>query len=336
MQTFFIEYRDPLFGAIIFFGLIAVISISSYWFALFRRDEKLGEINIFLKNFYRDSDSYIKELNSIESLPIIKDLAESFKISQDYQKAIKLYQHLLNRAVLDSDRFSILRELAILYLRVGFIQRADELFLTLIKFNSRDIVALKNLLIISEKMQNFKREEDILDSLDELLDDREYLLRERAFLNFNRVKFSQLNLDQKVSKLFEINQNIDPIDRLIVNFLIESDIQILYSNLDKLQLESSIDLLWHLKDSKLNLDIISTNQFFSEVVSARGYHLKKRSDIFELSTLIELNSFKKRADLEFKYRCKSCNRVYPIYFDRCPNCLSLLDFKIEKFLVELK
>ena len=47
MNTFFIEFRDPLFSVIIFFAIIFIITFFSYWWGRYRRKEDSRHLDKF-------------------------------------------------------------------------------------------------------------------------------------------------------------------------------------------------------------------------------------------------------------------------------------------------
>ena len=345
MDNFYIEYRDPIFGLIIFFFIIIVISISTYWLGIFKKRDKEHNINLFLENFnLKDSEDSINLLNNSNDLKLILTLAKCFYQNGEYDKSIAIYLKALENIKNQRDKVTILELLASIYLKVGFLERAKELFLNILKITPRNLEVLKKLLILYENLKDFDKAYELLEPLEELvskLSDSEkiYLKKVEAFLNVNKILNSNLNIIQKSEKLFAVHSKKYKIDRLLIEFLIENNISNFYVNLDKIDLRMGIDLLWNLKKDKVKLNEIRKNQFLSELFSAKGFKLRDKSDIFEFSILIDLNSYKNSkvmVDLNFKYSCKICNEVYPIHFNRCPNCLSLFEFEVKLNLVEVK
>lgn len=345
LESFFIEYRDPIFGLIIFFLIIILISISTYWLGLFKKRDKENSINLFLQNFsIKDREDFLTLLENTNDMKLLLTLAKCFYQSGEYNKAISIYLKILKSVKNQKDKIEILYELASIHLKIGFLKRSKEFFLNILKITPRNLEALKKLLIIYEKLQDFEKANELLEPFEELtlnLNEKEklYLKREEAFIGANMILHSNLKNEEKCSKLFEIHSKKYKIDRLLIEFLIEHNIRKFYANLGKIDLLAGLDLLWYLDESKVNLDIIRGDKLLSEIFSAKGYQLTDKSDIFELSILIDLNSYKERkssASLNFKYMCKSCNEIYPIHFSRCPNCLSLFEFEVIPNLIELK
>jgi len=325
MENFFLEYRDPLSSLIIFFLLILIVSLSSYWLGIFKSKDKDSSITSFLDKLssYSDRD-FLYLLENTKDRKILINLAKCFLKNGEHDKAIDTYLHILNQNLQLKEKIEILTLLGDTYFRVGFLQKAKDTFLNVLKTYPRNIYSLKKLLIINEKMLDFKSAYETLEPLEELGID---IQKERAYLKTKLIK----NRD-KIDELLYIHREIYKIDRLLIEYLINKDIDKLYENLELFDVKNSIDLFWHLDESKINFDIIKTHKILTSVFSAKGFNLKNSSEIFELAILIDLNSFNNNqtdATLDFKYECKSCFEIFPFYFDRCPNCLNLFEFDLK-------
>ncbi len=343
MENFFIEYRDPIFGLIVLFLIIVLVSISTYWFGLFKKKDKEHNINLFLENFnIKDRENFLSLLESTNNSKLLLTLAKCFYQSGEYDKTISIYLKVLQNVKTQKDKIEILSELASINLKIGFLKKAKELFLSILKITPRNTQALKKLLIIYEKLQEYDKASELLEPFEVLNlseDEQIYLKKEEAFIKANIVLNSNLTIDEKGDKLLQIHQNKHKIDRFIIEFLIQNDISKFYENLDKIELLRGVDLLWYLENEKVNLNFIKNNALLSGLFSAKGFKLTDKSDIFEFSVLIDLNSYsdkKSSATLSFEYMCGSCNEIYPIHFNRCPNCLSLFEFDVISKLIELK
>ena len=61
MNLFFIEFRDPLFGLIVFFTLIFVITFVSYWWGKYKYREDSKYLDKFLKDLQKLQKGSAKE-----------------------------------------------------------------------------------------------------------------------------------------------------------------------------------------------------------------------------------------------------------------------------------
>lgn len=334
MESFFIEYRDPLFSLIILFLTILVVSICSYWFGVFKSRDKDSQINYFLNQFNNYSDEeFSLLLKEIQNDKLLISFAKCFFKNGEHDRAIDIYLHILT---ISNDRYKRLKTLNLLggvYLKVGFLQKAKDIHLNILKNYPRDVNSLKMLIIIYEKMQDYKKAYEVLEPLEELGID---ISKERANIK-SKVILSDNSIKDKALKLFEIHKSIARIDRILLEYLIAHNIDFFYNNIDEFDIKNSIDLFWYLDNSKINLAIIKRHKLLCEVFSARGFNLIDKSDVFELSILIDLNSFngnKERANLSFRYECSNCFETFPFYLQRCPNCLNLFEFDLKLSLIK--
>ncbi len=99
MDGLVVEYRDPLFGIIIFFTLIFVISFLTYSFGLYKEKKSRAEYRKLLQRFELGNlkeEDYV-HLYATYNLPFdsIILLASTFLHKGEYNKAIGVYLALL-------------------------------------------------------------------------------------------------------------------------------------------------------------------------------------------------------------------------------------------------
>lgn len=329
MNTFFLEYRDPLFGIIIFFVIIFVITFFSYWWGRFKRKEDHRHLNKFLRQF--------RSLPSQEELQVMISggelsekswvlLAQSYSKNGDFEKAIEIYNELL--IVGDKANYKeILFLLGRTYFKAGFLERAKQVFLEILKGNPRTPQALHYLLLVYEYMRDYKSALEVLEPLDEMKKDieaDETYLKTLALLN--DMKMSQEN---KSAKLLEMYTEKGQLTYLVFEYLFRVNPKLAWSNFDSSKSELLTDILWRLETEHLDLDIITQNGYLRELYTARGdVNLATQSFVFEFDILINLKQ-KSNATLNFEYICDSCKQVFPFAFNRCSNCHSIDTSRIE-------
>jgi lipopolysaccharide biosynthesis regulator YciM len=170
MNSFFIEFRDPLFGVIVFFTLIFIVTLLSYWWARFKTKEDHRHLEKFLKNFR--SLPTEDELNKLMSKGELNEkswllLAQSYFKNGEYEKSIEIYLELLKSK--DNTNYrDILFLLGKTYFKAGFLERAKQIFLEILKNNPRTPQALNGLLLVYEYMRDYSSAFEVLESLNEL------------------------------------------------------------------------------------------------------------------------------------------------------------------------
>ena len=328
MNSFFIEFRDPLFSIITFFLIIFLISLLSYWYGKYKNSKDAKYLDAFLKQF-RTLPSH-DELQVLISGGELSEkswllLAHSYSKSGDYEKSIEIYNELLK--IQGENQRETLFLLGKTYFKAGFLERSKQIFLTILRTHPRTPQALHYLLLVYEYMRDFKSALDVLDPLDALNKDialDSIYLKTLALLNE-----SDLTNQEKAEQLAREFAEHHQLAHMIFEYLFRVDIDLAWRTFDSSKSEYLSDILWNLDLKDLNLDIISQNGYLRELYSAKGYvDLAEGSSIFELDLLIKLKG-KASATLSFEYICSNCKVVYPFVFNRCSSCHAIDTAEIE-------
>ncbi len=337
MNSLFIEFRDPLFGIIIFFSLVFVIALISYWWGRFKRKEDSRYLNSFLDVF--NSMPTEQELKTLMSTQAISEksaliMAQAYYRNGDYEKCIEIYLIMLEMQKDPSEKSETLYLLGQTYFKAGFLERAQEIFLQILKQFPRTPKALHYLLIVYEKMHQFDRALEVLEPLDELGIDN---TKDRVYLQaISIIRSGDYGVDEKAERLLALYKEHHLLSYLIFEYLFRHTPQLAWENLDTGQAERIIDLLWNAREAEANLDIITSNSYLRELFSAKGTALlAQESTIFEFDVLIKLNiADQGGATLQFDYLCGECKQIYPFSFHRCPNCHSIDSVVTEALLTK--
>ncbi|MEA2091064.1 MAG: tetratricopeptide repeat protein [Campylobacterota bacterium] len=329
MNLFFLEYRDPLFGIIIFFVLIFVITFFSYWWAKFRKKEDYRHLDKFLRQFRSlPSKSELKVLITKGELSEKSWLllAHSYYKNGDYEKSIEIYNELLKVGDKSNYRDTLFL-LGRTYFKAGFLERAKEIFLKILQNNPRTPQALHYLLLVYEHMREYGLALDVLEPLDELQKDIQsdsVYLKLLALLND-----TDIEQEIKVERLIESYKKNHQLTYMVYEYLFRADPKLAWENFDSSKSEMLTDILWQVDKKDLNLDIITQNGYLRELYTARGdVSMALSSSVFELDVLINLNK-STNATLSFEYICDNCKVVFPFAFSRCSSCHSIDTARIE-------
>lgn len=334
MDNLVLEYRDPLFGIMAFFALVFIISFLTYTFSSYKERLARKEYRKFLRRFEigdLKKEDYVhlyKTYNlSFDSILLI---ASSFLKKGEYNKAISVYLSLLEHVGDRVKKEELLELLGATYYKGGFMQRSRDIFLKILKFSPRNGFALKYLLLIYEKLQEFKKAQEVLISLNEIDIDT---TKDKVYIDsLNILNDSLLSYDKKTIILFEIFNKNKIIERLFVQFLLLYNKEFFWKNYQLFKMNDIVDLLWYLNFDDIDFDAVTKDKYLSEVYNAKGYiNTIEHSEDFDLDILILLNKHehKVNADLDFEFICDSCKRSHPIYDTRCPHCHNILTFNIK-------
>ena len=333
MNSFFIEFRDPLFSIILFFVIIFIITFFSYWWSRYKHKEDSAHLDSFLRQFGASPST--DELRLLVSKGELSEkswllLANTYFKNGDYEKSIDIYKQMLK--IGNSNTKETMFLLGKTYFKAGFLERSRQIFLEILKKNPHTPQALHYLVLIYESMRNYKMALEVLEPLDALGED---VKEEEAYLKvLMLLADKELSIDERVSKLLELYASSHTLAHLIFEYLFRVNPVVAWEHFDFSKSELLSDLFWHLESQNLNFDIIAKNGYLRELYSARGEcSLENSSSIFEFDILIKLQN-RASATLAFEYVCSSCKAVYPFVFHRCFTCHNIATSKVEYRLIK--
>lgn len=323
MDTFFIEFRDPLFGIVVFFILLFVLSFLSYWWGRYKSVREHLDLESFLGKFESigEGDKLAEQVqtNSITSESWLL-LAQSFEHQGNYEKSVEIYHALLAK-----NRDPIFQKDALLLLgksffKAGFLERSRQTFLQILGNSPRTPQALHYLILIYEQLQQYDKALEVMESLEELSTDA---LSEKLYLECRLLLSDhRIGIDQKAQQLIALYEEHHTLGYMIFEWLFTYRAHEAWKHFDQSLSERLSDVLWRLGDDNLDLDIIARNTYLRELFSARGsLELAEGSSIFELDVLIALRRCGvAKSTLQFEYTCNKCNQISFLPFHRCPHC----------------
>ena len=334
MNTLFIEFRDPLFGIIVFFVIIFIVTFFSYWWGKYKTKASYKHLDKFLKQFGSlPSQNELKVLIQKGGLSEKSWLllAQSYSKNGDYEKSIEIYNELIKINDISNNRDTLFL-LGRTYFKAGFLERAKQIFLEILKENPRTPQALHYLLLVYEHMREYKSALEVLEPLDEL---NENILKDRVYLkSLELLNDTTKSVDIKTHELLALYKDSHQMTYLVFEYLFRVNPKLAWENFDSSKSKLLVDILWHIDKKDLNLDIIANNGYLRELYTARGdIDLATSSSIFEFDILINLKA-NVNATLNFEYTCESCNQSFPFAFNRCGSCQSIdtlrVDFSLTK------
>ena len=339
MDNLVLEYDDPLFGIIAFFLFIFIISFLTYSFSVYKEKRARREYRKLLKRFELGKlkeDDYV-HLYKTYNLPFdsIILLSSTFLHKGDYNKAISVYLALLEHVRDRVKKEELLELLGTTYFKGGFMQRSRDIFLKILKFSPRNKNALTHLLIIYERLKEYKNASEVIVSLDEL---QQNISKEKVYIDsLQTLNDPLLSFEKKREKIEKLYKDDQTIERLYAQFLLQFNKELFWKAINQFNVENLIDLLWYLNFDDIDFDTVSQNRFLNELYNAKGYlSTLEHSDDFAFDILMLLNrhEHKVHADLNFEFLCTSCKHKHPIFDTRCPHCHSILSFKVRHTLVK--
>ena len=339
MDNIVLEYRDPLFGIILIFLLIFVISFFTYYYSIYkerkaRKDYRKLSLRFELGKLKEEDYVHLYKTYNLPFDSILL-LASSFLHKGDYNKAVSVYLTLLEHVNDRVKKEELLELLGTTYFKGGFLQRSKEVFLRILKFSPKNKNALLYLLLINEKLKDFKKAKEISFCLEELNKD---MSRDKIYLDSLIIlNDSVLSYERRTELLYEIFKENKIIERIFATFLVQFNKTFFWNHIKEFDCSKFMDLMWYLNFDDIDFDKVSQNEFLIELYNAKGFlSTLKHSKDFDLDILIFINQHEHNisATLNFEFICSSCKKSHPVFDTRCPHCHNILTFKVKHNLVK--
>jgi len=333
----FLEYRDPMVGLIILFSAIFLISFVNYWWGAYKSKEEKADIEDFIKRFEIVSDEgEFKRLLKDKTIPLesLVLLAHGYGKSGNYEKAIGLYLLALDRTKKREEKEYILSELGKTYFNAGFLRRSCEVFLDSLKLHPRNEESLKYLSVSYEKLKEYNRAIEVLDSLEEL---GAKVSKQRYYLKALSIKYDyKLSNKQKIEKLKSMLKNAPFIERKIFELWQITKEEVDLELFNTFNHKKLLDMLWMADTQWFDISTCKA-PLVQEISSAKGLIEPQTTNYtyFELEVLSNLQSIGyTKASLNFEYICDECKSNFPVHSHRCPNCQAIASASIEPVITK--
>ncbi|PZT48609.1 tetratricopeptide repeat protein [Helicobacter valdiviensis] len=336
-----IDYRDPLFGIIVFIFLVGIASLIGYYWNYFASKKRKSALIKFMQNYdYVGFDEEAKEFLALSSNPTssILFMANMYQKSGNYEKAIRLYTTLLEYTKNPLDKVPILEYLGEAYYKAGFLKRSKEIFLEILRYYPRMGNILEKLIKIQEELGEYQEALNSTDCLEELKGDTKL---QSAYLKSKILILQAKNLNSPLKKLLMLLKQEPQLLRLILSFLKDfypREFWEIVFNLKEEDILDILDILWNIPLQDLP-KIPQTHNLLNSIYEAKGYFAltPNKKATFELEVLCLLKEKQNfQGDLAFHYFCQECKGSSPLFFERCPHCGKLLSMHVRNFLKEKK
>ena len=334
LDNFLPNYDSPLFSIILVLLIIAAVALVTYGWSLHFKQRTKSQLMEFLERF--DSAACVLEEGDLPfdksmSKPLLL-LAKAFETSGEYHKSISIYLYLIK----NGENRELLEQLGKVYLKAGFLERAESIFLEILSQNPRDIPVLYQLGQVYELLQQYDK---AIETLEPLQMQGEEIGMLKSFWAFERLQLDEhLSAAEKSTALIQMLERQPALYRLIIMALFHLSSETGWKYLKHDRLGEVLDLLWYLPSSQLDFDIIHSDHRLTKLYVARGdikqtdaLLLTKESGSVSIDILVAARfSGEMRGELSFSYLCNRCKQSFPIAFKRCPNCLAINSAHIEE------
>ena len=334
MEQILPSYRDPLFSILLIITLILLTALITYIWGLYAQNIRDENLKGFLDKFNSINsidEDWIFNSNMIKPLEI---LAKVHQERGEYNRSIDIYLYLIKNSDTKISKIDFLHSLGEVYLYAGFLERAKNIFLEILKESPRSPDTLYNLLIVYEMLHLYDKALEVITPLRVLYQNVDIV---EEFLRFQTLIYDK-KIVNKIDRLEDMILLYPSLYRNIILYLFKSNFQKAWSLFDEDRLSDILDILWMLPKSKVDLDIISKYISLKRLYYAKGYlqESKTPSNIFVIEMLANSRSMGfDDGGLSFTYICNKCQNRFPISFYRCQNCMSINSISIEANVIKI-
>ena len=362
-------YKDPLFGIVLLFLIIAIIGAIDFIRNRLKERRRTHSLENLKKSYeflgIKDGVEEFLRLNQ-NATPTLEFIAQAYIQSGNLQEAIKIYTSILNSTAAPQDKERILYALGVAHFQAGFLQRAKNTFLEILKNSPRDSASLLYLLRVYEKLNEYQNAIDVVDCLQEIyeqsgnIDDTKYLEsleQNRAYLRtMHLFGDEKMSFEDKIAELEALRERFMRLEKSILVYYKHYNLALFWQKAQESRnIENLLDVFWRTPDTEIPVEIL-TNPKIIEVYKARGLiESSATGGVIESSESQQaLDSVNKgfankgavcakfeleavrllrthtpfNADLHFEYRCSECKEIFPLESHRCPTCNALLSFEV--------
>ncbi len=336
MNSFLPGYNDPVFSILLIILIAIAVALVTHAWGVYRQEKLRRSLYSFLDKFDTTSCSLEEEDVPFEegmSKPLLL-LAKAFEQSGNYAKTISICLYLIRHTRDDE----LLIYLGKVYLRAGFYQRAEEIFLEIIARHPRRRDVLEQLEYLYESLQEYPKAREALEALKAQGVETGALEGHLRFLEL-RGEPSLLPAEraEALEKLLDENGSLY---RPVVQELFRLDTSRAWKRVDPARMPEIVDILWFLPPAQLQLDIIAGQKSLEAIYFARGDLEEGPEDESGMFAVDMLCAARRGGyfggTMSFSYLCTSCKQSFPVSFVRCPSCLALDSLNVEAHLVPSK
>ena len=334
MNSFLPSYNDPIFSILLIILIAIAVALVTHAWGVYRREKLRRSLYSFLDRFDTTSCSLEEEDVPFEegmAKPLLL-LAKAFEQSGNYAKTISICLYLIRHTRDDE----LLIYLGKVYLRAGFYQRAEEIFLEIIARHPRRKDVLEQLEYLYESLQEYAKAREALEALKAQGVATEALEGHLRFLELRGDK--SLRPAERAEALEGLLEENGRLYRPVVQELFRLDTVRAWRRVRPERLGELIDILWYLPPAQLRLDIIAATPALQAIYYARGDLEDGPEETGGTGFAVEMLCAARRGGyfggtMSFAYLCTACKQSFPVSFIRCPSCQALDSLKVEEHLV---
>lgn len=337
--SFFVEfYKDPLFSIIILLSIIILVAIADYTRNRFKQKKREHSLKAMADNFnFYELDNNLNEALNFSKTPkeTLIVIAQIYIQSGNFDDAIKIYLAILDKTSDTKAKIELFELLGSAYYKAGFMQRAKGIFIEILKTNPRNANALLLLMQTYETLGEYANALDVISCLEEVESVEKFKIVKSYIKMLILINDSLMNSQIREKEILKTRTTWTT--KLALQYFLTHNQARFWELITQCEsVENYIDLLWNLQIVRPNL--VESHKQIADVYRAKGIICdEEECERFELEALRLLRKYSHRScDLGFKYKCVSCQSVFPFEAYRCPNCQEVGEMSVLLEIVESK
>lgn len=338
-------YKDPLFSIIILLSIIILVALADFTRNRFKAKQKEHSLKALAENFnFYELDSHLNDALHFSKTPkeTLIIIAQIYVKSGNFDDAIKIYLAILDKISDLKGKIEIFELLGSAYFRAGFLQRAKEIFIEILKHNPRSENALLLLMQTYEVMGDYNNALEVISCLEEVRGVEHFRAVKtyiKMLILINDSLMSASLREREITKLMAQGAR-----KLALQYFLAHNPALFWEAILACEdAKNYIDLLWNMplpreiQNAIQSINAESSKQI-ADIYRAKGVICDDMAcENFELETLRILRKHShKHANLGFKYKCKSCQGIFPFDSHRCQNCAEVGEMSVVVEIVEGK
>lgn len=327
-----ISYRDPLVGIIALFSLVLLVWFVASAINRYKNIQKSRQLDRFIENFTTSSWSDETEFEKLlrdypNSAKMLFVVANGYYLAGEYEKSARFLTLILKHTAKNDKNTTanIMLTLSRSFIRLGFLARARIVLIELLHLQPRNENALKELVGIFARINDYSDSIGALEALCEI--DDKYSRCASFFENMKALKSGELAEEKAKSEPYFLRERAKV---LLANNALDKLYEMACENNNAKHL---IDILYSSYPDEKFLKWAESSQLLREIFAAKGLLSSEKFERFELELMSQVVS-KNIAEMVFKYRCRCCAKEELDYFAICKKCMALSTCEIEPTLVK--
>ncbi|WP_120945250.1 MULTISPECIES: tetratricopeptide repeat protein [Helicobacter] len=327
MEQLAYVYKDSLFSIALLIAVIGAVVLIDHFRSLLKHKKNLKALNALSLSYapidlvFEVQQLLDKEQESASEVLGLKTwlfLAKHYSSHGSAEQAITIYLRLLSKY--PKDRITLLKHLAQTYIAMGYMQKAHDILVEVLRIEPRNIDALKEMVRVYEMLCAPQKALEVLECLDAL--EAQGLLETYHYLQMQVLIQEDLSLQDRSARILALGHKHPSLYKCALRHCKAYHRALFLQELPGLQQGIDyVDLLWDLPLEEIQPLLSQLHPPVREIFVAKGF-IEGECMHWQLEAF---HTFKDKypLDLSFSYQCGACKNLSPFESHRCVVCGAL-------------